>query len=202
MEIQITLLEETNQGMNLCFGLSGYLPQNRSSNVNQLWCTIGRVYVFIFSNKNSCFTKPDKKRFARENALVSPTDLFATSNTLTSSPAELNRSPAQEGFALVSLRTHCGGNRIAGVQLRTEFGWQNLSYWSCNVWWKDPSLTLTDCISLSRLAAKEIKTLFAVTWAHLIRIDWDIIHTGTQSIMLRSSFCSNRAVLQRSIWVL
>lgn len=109
-------------------------------------------------------------------------------------------SLAQEGFALVSLRTRYRGNRISGVQLRTGFGSQNLSYWSCNVWWKDPSLTLTDCIGLSKLAAKQIKILFIVTWEHLIRIDWDTIHTGSQSITLRISFCSNRTMFQRSIW--
>lgn len=138
--------------------------------------------------------------FAGEKVPVASWDLFTASNTLPSSSSELKNFFAQEGFSLVSLRTHYRGNRIAGVQLRTDFGRQNRSYWSCNVWWKDPSLTLTGCISLSRLAAKGIKTLFIVTWAHLIRIDWDITHTDTQSIMFRSSFCPNRATLQGSIW--
>lgn len=141
-----------------------------------------------------------QKAFQGENAPVTSSDLFATSNAFSSPPPELKSSLAQEGFALVSLRTCYRGNRIARVQLRTDFGRQNLSYWSCNVWWKVPSLTLTDCISLSRLAAKEIKTLFIVTWAHLIRIDWDIIHTDMQSIICRSSFCSNRAMLKSSVW--
>lgn len=135
-----------------------------------------------------------------ENALVTSSYLFTISNTLLSSTPELKSSLAQKGFALVSLRADYGGNRIAGVQLRTDFGQQNLSYWSCNVWLKDPSLPLTVCISLSRLAAKKIKTLFIVTWAHLVRIDWDIIHTDTQSIMFSKSFSSNRAMFQRSIW--
>ena len=40
-----------------------------------------------------------------ENAPVASLDLFATSNTLPSSPPELKSSLTQEGFALVSLRT-------------------------------------------------------------------------------------------------
>lgn len=89
----------------------------------------------LFSIKKHVLQKQTDKQQALqgENTQVTPLDLFVTSNTLPSSPPEPKSSLAQEGFALVSLRTRYGCNRIAGVQLRTDFGWQNLSYWSCNV---------------------------------------------------------------------
>lgn len=82
-------------------------------------------YLFlIFFNKHACFIKQPTKDLCKERLHQFPTALFTTSDTLTSPPLELKSCLTEEGFALVSLRTHDRGNELAGVQLRTDFGLQ------------------------------------------------------------------------------